>query len=83
MFSLVASSLGYLRNQRSIVCGSSLQRGYSESVAGSIDRSEIGVGLQQMSVTGSKAGIGSRIRTIANDFADHRLRFTAVKTGGL
>ncbi len=35
MFCLVASSLGHLRSQCSIVCGSSLQRGYSGSAEGS------------------------------------------------
>ncbi len=35
MFCLVASSLGHLRGQCSIVCGSSLQRGHRASAEGS------------------------------------------------
>ncbi len=35
MFCLVASSLGHLRSQCSIVCGSSLQRGHRGSAEGS------------------------------------------------
>ncbi len=35
MFCLVASSLGHLDSQCSIVCGSSLQRGYRGSAEGS------------------------------------------------
>ncbi len=35
MFWLVASSLGHLRSQCSIVCGSSLQRGHRGSAEGS------------------------------------------------
>ncbi len=35
MFCLVASSLGHLRSKRSILCGSSLQRGHRGSAEGS------------------------------------------------
>ncbi len=48
MFYLVASSLGHLRNQCSIVCGSPLQW-----VCGGVEA--IGVGFQQRSVAGPKA----------------------------
>ncbi len=44
MFCLVASSLGHLRSQCSIACGSSLQRGHRGS-AELVE--EIGVGFQQ------------------------------------
>ncbi len=52
MFCLFSSTLGHLRSQCSIVCGSSLQRGHRGSVEGF---DEIGVGFQQWGVAGSQA----------------------------
>ncbi len=62
MFCLVVSNLRHLRNQVSIVCGSSLQRVFTQWVCGGVE--EIGVGLQQRCVTGSKARKENRICTL-------------------
>ncbi len=50
MFCLVASSLGHLRSQCSIVCGSSFAKG-TRRVCGGVE--EIGVGFQQWNVAAS------------------------------
>ncbi len=57
MFCLVASSLGHLRSQCSIVCGSSLQRGHRGSAE------------EQWCVAGSQARQEDRVRSVAGSRA--------------
>ncbi len=63
MFCLVASSLGLLRSQFSIVCGSSMQRGHRGL------RRDRGDGYQQWSVAGSQARKEDRVRSVASGHA--------------